>query len=318
MEDAVNILVQSRRRLTKLKLLANFFENVDIISIYIKTDIIHNLFQENKALDYSRLELFHLQYTDSLIELLGKIKRQKENDMLAAINEIEINNAYISDFEEKREHNFETDRKIYSGIFSDQLKNLYKDLIEEKFTLKWNNVLYFHKKYASEFYRPDVDEMLLKSIVVSAYHYREYQIERKLLGRLNIQNFKVRFVCGYLIAGNTYELFKIFQSEDHFIFDVEGKQMYLLTSDAMKILNTLPNESNQGAIIHQLKMKNKQLDEIMSERKKKLPEQVLQVLKDYITNLENTNVMSRIFDINEETNILRAMLNLNLKNNYTD
>ena len=79
-DEAVNILSQSKRRLTKLKLLANFFENVDIISIYIKTDIIHNLFQENKALDYSKLELFHLQYTDSLIELLTKIKKQNYVD----------------------------------------------------------------------------------------------------------------------------------------------------------------------------------------------------------------------------------------------
>ncbi|RXM49738.1 MULTISPECIES: hypothetical protein [unclassified Chryseobacterium] len=49
------------------------------------------MFQENTALDYNKLELFHLQYTDSLIELLTKIKRQKENDMLAVLNEIDIN-----------------------------------------------------------------------------------------------------------------------------------------------------------------------------------------------------------------------------------
>ncbi|EJL67911.1 hypothetical protein PMI13_04010, partial [Chryseobacterium populi] len=75
-DEAVIIMSQSKRRLTKLKLLSNFFENVVIISIYIKTDIIHNLFQENKALDYHKLELFHLQYTDSLIELLTKIKKK--------------------------------------------------------------------------------------------------------------------------------------------------------------------------------------------------------------------------------------------------
>ncbi|WP_307445355.1 MULTISPECIES: hypothetical protein [Chryseobacterium] len=301
--------------MTKLKLLSNFFENVDIISIYIKTDIIHNLFQENKALDYSKLELFHLQYTDSLIELLSKIKRQKENDMLAVINEMDVNNQYISGFEEKHENSFETDRKMYSSIFSDQLKNLYRDLTEEKFRLNWDNVLYFHTKYASEFYRADSDEILLKSGVFSAYQYREYRIEKKLLGRLNIQNFKVRFICGYLISGNAYELFKVFQSEDHFIFDIEGKQMYLIAPETLKKLNTLPNESNKGTIIHQLKIKNRQLEEKMVERKKTLPEQISNVLKDYIKNLENTDIMSRIFDINEETNILRAMLNLNLNNN---
>ncbi|WP_294199048.1 hypothetical protein [uncultured Chryseobacterium sp.] len=314
-EDAVNIMSQSKRRLTKLKLLANFFENVDIISIYIKTDIIHNLFQENKGLDYSKLELFHLQFTDSLIELLTKIKRQKENDMLAVINEMEVNNKYISGFEEKQEDGFETDRKMYSGIFSDHLKNLYNDLTEDKFRLNWDKVMYFHKKYAAEFYRQDVDEELLKSGNFPAYQYQEYRIERKLLGRLNIQNFKVRFVCGYAISVNEYELFRIFQSDDYFIFDIEGRKMYLIEAKKLEKLDTSPNESNRGTIVYQLKRKNEQLEETMNERKKILPEQVMNVLKDYLKNLENTDIMSKMFDINEETNILRAMLNLNLNNN---
>lgn len=313
-DDALNILSQSKRRLTKLKLLANFFENVDIISIYIKTDIIHNLFQENKGLDYSKLELFHLQYTDSLIELLTKIKKQKENDMLAVINEIEINRKYIAGFEEKHEDGFETDRKIYSGNFSRHLKQVYQDLTENNYTVSWDNVLYFYKKYAAEFYRSEVDEELLTTGSFPAYQYQDYKIERKLLGRLNIQNFKVRFVCGYAVSGNEYELFKIFQSEDFFIFDIEKQKMYLADPKKMEKLNTAPNESNHGVIINQLKKKNEDLEEAMAERKRTLPEQVISVLKDYIKNLENTDVMSKMFDINEETNILRAMLNLNLNN----
>lgn len=313
-EDAVNIMSQSKRRITKLKLLANFFENVDIISIYIKTDIIDNLFQENKGLDYSKLELFHLQYTDSLIELLTKIKRQKETEMLAVLNEIDVNSKYISGFEEKQLDGFETDRKMYSGIFSKHLKNLYQDLTENKFRINWNDVLYFNKKYAAEFYRSEVDEELLKPGAFPAYLYQDYQIERKLLGRLNIQNFKVRFICGYAVSGNEYELFKIFQTDDYFIFDVEGRKMYLTDPKKIEKLNILPNESNKGIIISQLKNKNEALENEMNERKRILPEQVTDVLKDYIKNLENTDIMSRIFDINEETNILRAMLNLNLNN----
>jgi hypothetical protein len=313
-DEALNILSQSKRRLTKLKLLANFFENADIISVYIKTDVIHHLFQENKGLDYSKLELFHLQYTDSLIELLTKIKRQKENEMLAVINEIDVNNKYISGFEEKRADGFETDRRMYSGIFSNQLKSLYNDLTEEKFRLNWENVLYFYKKYVSEFYRTGVDEELLKSGSFPAYQHREYQIERKLLGRLNIHNFKVRFVCGYNISGNEYELFKLFQSEDHFIFDIEGKKIYLIDPKKMEKLDIMPNESNQETLVHQLRKKNEKLEETISERKKILPDQVIAVLQDYLKNLENVDIMNKIFDINEETNILRAMLNLNLNN----
>ncbi|MFP7657665.1 hypothetical protein [Chryseobacterium proteolyticum] len=312
-DEAVTILSQSKRRLTKLKLLANFFENVNIISIYIKTDIIHNLFNENKTLDFQKLELFHLQYTDSLIELLTKIKKKKENDLLAVINEIDINNQYISAFEERKVDSFEIDRKMYSGIFSTHLKNLYKDLTEDKFTLNWNDVLYFHKKYATEFYRTEADESKLKLHPVPSYQYNDYFIERKLLGKLNIQNFKVRFMCGYRIDRNEYELFRIFQSDEHFIFNIEEKRLYLI-DDELAYLNTAENESNQIVIINQLKRKNQELEESIGERKRTLPEDVETVLKDYLRNLENVDIMSKIFDVNEETNILRAMLNLNLNN----
>ncbi|WP_241279379.1 hypothetical protein [Chryseobacterium cucumeris] len=305
---------QSKRRLTKLKLLANFFEHIDIISIYIKTDIIHNLFQENTALDYNKLELFHLQYTDSLIELLTKIKKQKENDMLAVINEININSKYISGFEERRVDSFETDRKMYSGVFSQHLKTVYKDLTEDRFTANWENVLYFHKKYAHEFYRSEADETLLKTDSFPSYQYKEYSIERKLLGRLNIQGFKVRFVCGYLIGTHDYELFKIFQSDDYFIFSVDEKKLYLFDKELDK-LDISENQSNQSSIIDQLRSKNEQLEHSMNERKRTLPAEVEGVLKDYIKNLENMDIMSKIFDFDEETNILRAMLNLNLNNN---
>ncbi|PZU26060.1 MAG: hypothetical protein DI622_01735 [Chryseobacterium sp.] len=312
-DEAISIMSQSKRRLTKLKLLSNFFENVDIISIYIKTDIIHKLFEENKTLDYNKLELFHLQYTDSLIELLTKIKKKKENDLLAVINEININNQYIEAFEEKKVDSFETDRKIYSGIFSQHLRNLYKDLTEGKFTLNWNDVLYFQKKFAAEFYRTEAEENKLKSHSFPSYQYQDYSIERKLLGKLNIQNFKVRFVCGYRIERNEYELFRIFQSDEHFIFNVEEKKMYLI-DDELSYLDTSENTSNQASIVNQLKKKNEELEETIDERKRKLPDEVEPVLKDYLRNLESIDIMSKIFDVNEETNILRAMLNLNLNN----
>lgn len=313
-EEVAIIMSQSKRRLTRLKLLANFFENVDIIAIYIKTDIIHNLFNENQTLDFNKLELFHLQYTDSLIELLTKIKKKKENDLLAVINEININNRYIASFEEKKNDSFETDRKIYSGIFSEHLRNLYKDLTENRAMLNWNDVLYFHKKYAAEFYRTEFDEDKLKPQSVPFYQYQDYCVERKLLGKLNIQNFKVRFVCGYRVERDEYELFKIFQSDEHFIFNVEEKKMYLIDDEDLESLNTDENESNQLSIINQLKRKNEDLKETMEFRKKSLSEDVELVLKDYLRNLENIDVMSKIFDVNEETNILRAMLNLNINN----
>lgn len=314
MSDEVEIIMsQSKRRLTRLNLLSNFFENVDIISIYIKTDIIHRLFEENQALDYNKLELFHLQYTDSLIELLTKIKKKKESDLLAVISEININNQYIISFEEKIDDNFETDRKIYSGRFSEHMKSLYNDLIENRNSLNWNDVLYFHKKYAAEFYRTEADESKLKPESAPFYQYQDYCIEKRLLGKLNIEGFKVRFVCGFRIGRNEYELFKIFQSDEYFIFNVDEKKLYLI-DDELSDLNITENESNQIAILNELKRRNQDLEDAIEENKRSLPDDVESVLKDYLRNLENIDIMSKIFDVNEETNILRAMLNLNLNN----
>lgn len=306
-----SILADSKRRLTRLKLLSNFFENIDLLSIYIKTQIIHQLFEENKTLDYSKLELFHLQYTDSLLELLLKIKKKKEHDMISVINEININQQYINAFEQKSTNQFDFERKQYSSIFSGFLRNVYKDLSEGKVQQDWNTVLFFHKKYAAEFYRTADNEDVFYSADFPHYLHQDYQIERKLIGRLNIQNFKMRFVCGYKIGRNEYEIFRIFQTDDYFIFDVEGKKLYLKDVVSAKI-DLLPNTSNQAKMMLQLKKRSEDLEEHIREEKKRFPDDVTAVLRDYLKNLENIDLMSKIFDVNEETNILRAMLNLNL------
>lgn len=90
--------------------------------------------------------------------------------------------------------------------------------------------------------------------------------------------------------------------------------MYLIDDEDLESLNTNENESNQISIINQLKRKNEDLNETMEFRKKELSADVTAVLKDYLRNIESVDIMSKIFDVNEETNILRAMLNLNLNN----
>ncbi len=90
--------------------------------------------------------------------------------------------------------------------------------------------------------------------------------------------------------------------------------MYLIDDEDLESLNTNENESNQISIINQLKRKNEDLTETMDIKKKTLSDDVQLVLKDYLRNLESIDIMSKIFDVNEETNILRAMLNLNINN----
>ena len=77
-EIYTQIIEDSAKRLRTVKTLSNFFNHKDLFAVYIRTKVIHNLFESNKNLDANKLELFHVQYTSSLIELFSKLKKSKE------------------------------------------------------------------------------------------------------------------------------------------------------------------------------------------------------------------------------------------------
>jgi len=316
-EESAILSGQSERRLNKLKILSNFFDNVDIMGIYIKTGAIHDLFREQNDLDLNKLELFHIQYTDSLIDLLDKLKRNNEQNLLIFYTEIETNEAFIEKIEAaKRTGSFETERKYYSSHFSLFLKKLYDDLIHNKTGSLIGEVLYFQEKYGAEFYRTLRSSALLaNNTQLKYYEYGSLKIERKLLGKLNIGGFRIRFLCGFIFESQFFELFKITTTDDYFVFNTPEQQLYLVKNNDLSGLNITPNQSNQLQIVEQLKIKNGLLKEKVKAAKKYIPSEVAEVIKSYKNSLENINILSNIFKIDEETNILRAMLNFTLNNN---
>ena len=48
METEVKILNDSKRRIQKLKIFENFFKQPDLLSIVVRTEIIHSFFEKNK------------------------------------------------------------------------------------------------------------------------------------------------------------------------------------------------------------------------------------------------------------------------------
>ena len=81
--------------LSKLQLLSVYFGEDIIYKIYLRSQIIHNLFETNADLDINKLELFHLQFTSSLIDLLRKIKKNNDNNISLLLDEIQLNKAMI-------------------------------------------------------------------------------------------------------------------------------------------------------------------------------------------------------------------------------
>lgn len=72
------ILSDSNKRIDKLKIYKNYFNHILLDKIIMQSETVHNIFESNKELKYNKLEQFHYYYTDHLIELLDKIKSNKE------------------------------------------------------------------------------------------------------------------------------------------------------------------------------------------------------------------------------------------------
>lgn len=82
LDKNIEILKNSKSKLVELEKMNNFFKILDLSSVLINTGLIISYFESNiEREDLGKLELFNLQYTDSLLELLRKVKSNKEREI---------------------------------------------------------------------------------------------------------------------------------------------------------------------------------------------------------------------------------------------
>lgn len=308
----------SNRRLVVLKTLSNFFNHKDLFAVYVRTKVIHNLFEANKSLDVNKLELFHIQYTSSLIELFQKLKKGKEQQYMLVTDEIYINEELIAKLQkEAGTEDFDTERKKYGQAMGTKLRELYNLLSETVTgTFSWGSVLMFSTRYGKEFYRELTDANLFLALTETegknAYHSDYGTIERKLMGRLNKLNFRIKFVCGFQFDTEFIEVFDFVDSNDRFIFINSIRSFFLLDKTLENQLDLSRNTSSRQEIIAGLKHKNEMLTEKLATIKTALPNDVEEVLASYLEKISGVDFIEELQNVDEQTNILRAMLNINI------
>ncbi|RYF44632.1 MAG: hypothetical protein EON99_01070, partial [Chitinophagaceae bacterium] len=94
-DNQKQILSDSNKIISKLQILSAFFEDDVIYKIYVRSQVIHKLFETNPELDINKLNLFHLQFTESVLELLRRIKKTNEKGVSLIFDEIELNKQLI-------------------------------------------------------------------------------------------------------------------------------------------------------------------------------------------------------------------------------
>ena len=320
MEEQEHIFVQiikdSDKRLVVLQLLANFFNHKDLIGVVIKTKIIHNLFTKNRSLDCNKLELFHLQFTDSIIDLFRKLKKSKEQQYLLICDEIQINNETIAALKTDIEKSdFPAQARIHAQNMSQKVSQLYQMFVSDKQELfSWNEIMNFSNQYQSKYYREIKSNEYEQLIPVGRKFYKnDYSIfEKKLLGRLNILLFKIKFLCGLVCNNQIIEVYEFRDSNDKFVFVANDKSFYFLENQQENGIDLSKNRSSKTQILFELHTKNTQLKTALETIKTSLPESVVQVLKDYLDKISSTNFTDEMYNVDEQTNILKTMLNIKI------
>lgn len=318
--EVTAIIKDSEKRLNKLKVLTNFFDQSQVIAISVRTKVIHDMFASNKALDINKLELFHLQFTDSLLDLLIKLKKNIEQKYLLINNEIQINNEVINSFVSEIKKDEFLDRvKTHNLIIQTFMESLYNDLAFDKKVSKLTNLVEkndLSNEMGTEFYRKialQEYEQLNSISSNSMYEFFDFRIEKKLLGKLNIQKFKFKFLCGFQFNNQFIEIYEFIHCNEYFIFLKEKKEFLTLNLAEFKNIDFSKNNSNKKEILLQLKRKNVDLNNKAERTLKSIPSDVEIVLNNYCDKISSMEFLDDLQNIDEQTNVLRTMLNINIK-----
>ncbi|WP_166920300.1 hypothetical protein [Flavobacterium poyangense] len=315
-ERYLQIIKDSNRKLVILELLSNFFNHKDLVGVLVRTKIIHTLFQNNRILDINKLELFHIQFTNSLIDLFQKIKKSKEQQYLLITDEIYINDDIVSKLKlEIGETKFAKQMQVHSQNMSKKIEELYQLFASETDSFfSWNEIVTFSQSIQAEYYREITIEQYekLSQFNKSVYENAHAKFEKKLLGRLNILNFKIKFLCGLVCNNETIEIYEFRDSNDKFVFVTNEKSFYFWNEEVTLGVDISKNGSAKESILRDLKTKNAELKKELSTIKTTLPETVLEVLKDYHEKISSVDFLDELQNVDEQTNILKTMLNINI------
>lgn len=315
-ESYLRIIKDSNRKLVILELLSNFFNHKDLVGVLVRTKIIHTLFQNNRILDINKLELFHIQFTNSLIDLFQKIKKSKEQQYLLITDEIYINDDIVSKLKlEIGETKFAKQMQLHAQNMSKKIEELYQLFVSDTDSFfNWNDIVAFSQNIQAEYYREITIEQYekLSQFNKSVYENAHAKFEKKLLGRLNILNFKIKFLCGLVCNNETIEIYEFRDSNDKFVFVTNEKSFYFWNEEVTLGVDISKNGSAKESILRDLKTKNAELKKELSTIKTTLPETVLEVLKEYHEKISSVDFLDELQNVDEQTNILKTMLNINI------
>jgi hypothetical protein len=317
-ENRLNILNGSNRMLSKLQLLSVFFEDELIYKLYLRTQVIHKLFETNPEIDINKLELFHVQLTTSLVDLLRKIKKNNENNVSLVLDEIQLTKEMVDQMDDNvlTEQDFKIDKQRQALKVNLSLRKLYQVLSDNSTDYPFSkNINAFSLRYGSDFFyniTPELYNDLVQYNYNDTYHNTNAIIQRKLMGILLKREFRTEFYCG-LKAGNLIlEVYKFMDEDRHFLFSPANNLFLFCDVTKLSGIENNSNLSKKEKLAHELQDKIDKLQSDVVTMKSYMPPEIKSLLAENYKKIADINFLQSLSDVDVQANILKAMLNTDI------
>lgn len=317
-EHVASVLEESKKIISRLQLLSVFFQEEVVFKIYLRSQVIHQLFEQNSELSIDKLELFHLQFTTSVIELLRKIKKNNEKNVSLIYDEIQLNKEVIDQLNDTvlNEKNFVEGKKSQSLKINISLRNLFEELSGHSSDFPFvKNITRLSARYAKDFYYTITEDQLSQLIDYkeSDVYVSNYGIiEKKLMGLLCKYDFKTEFVYGLKSGMLVIEIYKFLDAERYFLFFPNRNLFLFCTPEAIADIDMSTNLSEKGRMIQEMSYKNDKLESNAATVKTYIPPEIVSLLEDNYHKISDINFLNHLNNFDVQANILKAMLNTDL------
>ncbi|MES2268508.1 MAG: hypothetical protein V4520_17215 [Bacteroidota bacterium] len=317
-ENRLNILNASTRDISKLQLLSVFFNNDVIYKIYLRTQVLHQLFQTNPELDINQLEMFHLQFTQTLIDLLKKIKKNNEAQADLLLDEVALNNQLIEQMEGSAytEQSYVNDKQRQALKMSQSLRKLFQVLSDNTAEYPFAaNINKFSAHFSADYFYSISTELVYELLTYNPadVYANEYAtIQRKLMGSLCKYDFKIEFYCGVRANDIVLEVYRFADVNKYFLFSPLNN--LLLFCDVAKLgdLDLKNTVSKRERMMRELRDKNVQLTGKAGLIKTNLPQNITALLADDYKKIADVNFLAHMNAFDVQANILKTMLNTDI------
>ena len=322
--DKKRVLKESLDKLNKLKIYVNYFDFPYITSIYNQSVILHEIFESNDELNMNKLDQFHMYYTDHLLEMLQKIKKSHDEHYVIVSAQVKSYESkistlkdYIVDIVNNDIKESDNIKARYSQNMVMQLNSIYNCLIDKfddfRFKTSKNLKLYSQIKKSNLFYQ--IPSELFTSIIdfnyENNYKYQEFWVERKLMGRLQKNLFNIKFVNVFICGDLNFELFKIDDTNDHFIYVPNTCVFKFVDYNTLKAYIAESN-TKYGSYNLELETYTKKLTELKIKKDdiRNFDDKTINTIKGYMEKIEDVELVEKITSIDVERQNLESILKL--------